>query len=470
MTTAAAAERRFEPVLVYSATPGRGFVRWAVLVALAAAPLAIGCRDAPAYIPLLTVATLAGLYSVYRERQLRRDGVAVSPLPGERALLALGSLVAFQLVPLPPWLLRLVSPGSYAFYNDPLLQPLAAWKPITANPADTARGLAFVVGMSLLYRAVYREFDQPLWRRRLIYAVVGAGFVMTLEALVQQAYSANVIYGLYHPRWDWAVFGPYTNRNLFAGYMLLAVPLGIGLCAEALDRLRHAWGRRRRRAWLALGDPEGSAFFRRVAIAMVLITGLLATGSRGGLLGFGAGVVAMLYGGRKRRALLVSVVLVAATGVAWIGLSEHRRGFVSRGLQGRAEIWQDSARMIPSHLAFGAGFNAFGSSYPPRQRVWTSSWVLATHNEYLQVAIDLGMLGAVPVGLLLFTLLRRALRTAKQGALHAGLLASLVALLAHNLVDLNWQIAANAATFVALAGLAVQAPSSHHLDPSGRHA
>ena len=462
-------ERRFEPVLVYSATPGRGAVRWTVLVALGLAPLAIGCRHPPAYVPLLIVAFAAGAYSLYRERQQRKDGVAIPPLPGERVLLALLAVVAVQLVPLPPWLLSLVSPGSFAFYNDPLLLPLAAWKPITASPPDTARGLAFLAGMSLLYRASFREFDQPVWRRRLIHTVVAAGFLMTIEALVQQAYSAHVIYGLWRPQWDWAVFGPYINRNLFAGYMLMAVPLGGGLCAEALDRLRHAWGRRRRRAWLALGDPEGSMFFRRAAVTMVLVTGLLATGSRGGLLGLMAGGLAFLAASRRRRVLVGVLVAVAALGVLWIGVAAHQHGFASRGAQGRIEVWRDCLRLIPQHPLLGAGFNAFGTSYPPRQRVWTMNWIGATHNEYLQVVVDLGLAGAVPATILLALLLARARATAKQGAWQAGLFGSLVAVLVHNLVDYNWQLAANAATFAALAGLAVQSPPPH-LDPPRRHA
>jgi O-antigen ligase len=119
-------------------------------------------------------------------------------------------------------------------------------------------------------------------------------------------------------------------------------------------------------------------------------------------------------------------------------------------------MWLDCAQMLPQHPLFGAGLNAFGVSYPPRQHVWRTDWYFATHNEYLQIAIDLGLAGVVPAALLLFTLLTRAYRRAQQGALDVALFASLVALLAHNLVDFNWQIAANAATFTALAGLAVQ--------------
>ena len=46
------------------------------------------------------------------------------------------------------------------------------WRPITVNPADTARGFAFLAGMSLLYAAVFREFDDERWRRRLAGTVV----------------------------------------------------------------------------------------------------------------------------------------------------------------------------------------------------------------------------------------------------------------------------------------------------------
>ena len=466
---ASLAEHRFEPVLVYSATPGRGVARWTVLVALALAPLAIGCGYPAGYIPLLAVTFAAGAYSLYREAKQRRDGVAVPPLPGDRALVVLMGLVAFQLVPLPPSVLKILSPGSFAFYNDPLLIPLTAWKPITASPGDTTRGLVFLAGMSLLYRAVFREFDQPLWRRRLLMAIIGAGLVMTIEALVQQAYSANLIYGIWRPRWDWAVFGPYVNRNLFAGYMLMVVPLGIAVCAESLDRLRHAWGRRRRRAWLALGDAEGSAFFRRAAMAMIVVTGLLATGSRGGLLGFMAGAATLAFTSR-RRAMFAAVALIAVLGLAWIGLSAHWSGFVSRGLQGRAEIWRDSLRMVPDHPVLGAGFNAYGTSYLRYQRVWTHLWVPAAHSEYLQILIDLGIAGTITASILLFTLLRRGWATARQGAWQSGVFASLVAVLAHNLVDFNWHLAANAATFAALAGLATQPAGSRHLDPPPRHA
>jgi O-antigen ligase len=460
MRSAALEHHRFEPVLVYAATPGRGPVRCAVLAMLASAPLAVGSAYPTAWVPLLVVAFGVGIFSLYRERRLRASGVVMPDLPGDKGLLVLLALVAVQLVPLPPALLSWVSPGSYAFYNDPLLLPLSQWRPITASPADTARGLLFLAGMALLYLSVYREFDHPVWKRRMAKTVVGVGFVMTIEALVQEAYAARVIYGLYRPPWDWAVFGPYVNRNMFAGYMLMAVPLGAGLATEALEDLRRVW-RRRRTGWLALGDPEGSAFFLWATVAMVLVVGLLATRSRGAILGLAVWAIVVPIVSRRRWPTAVAMLLVGLLGLAWFGFETQRQAFLARGGvrdSVRLAIWEDSLKLIPMHPVFGSGFNAFGTAHPPRQGVFQTEWIGTTHNEYLQALVDLGALGLLATLALVVTLLVHGLRTARQGAFHAGLFGSVVAVLAHNLVDTNWQLPANAATFVALAGMLVQTP------------
>jgi hypothetical protein len=47
-------------------------------------------------------------------------------------------------------------------------------------------------------------------------------------------------------------------------------------------------------------------------------------------------------------------------------------------------------------------------------------------------------------------------RSAAGTPLDAGIFGALLACCLHNVVDFNWQIPANAATFVALAGLAVR--------------
>lgn len=437
--------------------PAAERLRTFVLILLVAAPLLFGSVHEPAFVPLLVLSGGAGIFSWARGHWSRALGVLVPPVPGRGLLLGLHLVVLFQVLPLPPAVLKLTSPGSFSFWNDTQLVPLAAWRPISVSPPDTLRGFAFLVGMTLLYGAVFREFGDERSRRRLCRAVVVTGLLLTLIALVQAVSpDPHRIYGLWKPTFDWAVFGPYVNRSHFAGYLVMAIPLALGFALEALQSLRRAWGRRRV-GWLALGGPEGNDLVRRGAEAMVLLVGLLATRARGGVLGFGASALALVFAGRHRRLGVLVGAVAAGLGVAWVGVGGLVGAFESRGIKGsRLDLWADMLPMVRRFPAFGAGWNAFATAYPSYQTVWRTEWIGEAHNDYLQVVLDLGLLGAALVLPLLVMLFRRAFLGAARSPLSLGLLGSLLGLAAHALVDFNWQIPANAATYVSLAGLAMR--------------
>ena len=438
---------------------GARFFRVLVLVLLGAGPLLAGAVHEPVFIPLLAGSAVAGVAALLRAR--REPGRA--PLPGGRLLLALHALVLVQLVPLPPAVLRVVSPGSFSFYNDPLLVPLTAWKPISVSPPDTLRGLAFLAGFSLLYVAVFRETAEGPWRRRLLLTVVGTGVAITVVAFLQAVSpEPHRIYGLWRPRWDWAVFGPYVNRNHFAGYLVMAAPLAVGFALEATSRLRGAW-ERRRRGWLLLGEAEGNAVVRWSAVVMVIVAGLLASQSRGGVSAFALAAVLLPLASRRRRRTALGVALLVGLGVLWIGVGGVLSAFETRGIQAsRLDLWRDMLRMVPRFPAFGAGWNAFATAFPWYQTVWKTEWIGEAHNDYLQVLLDGGLVGAVLVAGLLAVVFRGALARAARSPLDLGLFGALLGFALHELVDFNGQIPANAATWIALAALAVAPPR----DPS----
>ena len=436
-------------------------LRVPILFLLAAAPLALGAVHEPAFIPLLAIGSAVGVASWARGYWLRAHGITIPPVEGGRLLVALHALILLQLVPLPPAVLRVLSPGSFAFYEAMSLVPIG-WRPVTVNPADTARGFAFLAGMSLLYGAVFREFDDERWRRRLAGTVVLTACVLTLAALVQAASAEPTrIYGLWKPQWDWGVFGPYVSRNHFAGYLAMAIPVAVGFAAESALQVRRSWAHRRS-GWVALGDPAGIAALRRGAAAMVLMVGLLASHSRGGLLAFGAASLSLVALLRRWRAILLPLAAaVLVIGLFWVDVETTRTAFETRGLrQSRLELWGDAARMFPRFPVFGAGFNAFGTSYTQYQTIARYEWYGEAHNEYLQALLDLGIVGAVLVAALLWWLLRAGVRAAAATPLDAGVLGAILAGCIHNVVDFNWQIPANAATFAALAGLTTRQAST----------
>ena len=431
-----------------------------VLVLLGAGPLLAGAVHEPVFVPLLAGCAAAGLWAQWRARRASLEGRELSPLPARRLLLALHALVVIQLVPLPPAALRLVSPGSFSFYNDPLLAPLAAWRPISVSPADTLRGLAFLAAFSLLFLAVFREMAETAWRRRLLLTVIGVGVALTVVAFVQAVSpEPQRIYGVWRPRWDWAVFGPYVNRNHFAGYLVMAAPLAIGFALEALGRLRAAWVRRRR-GWLLLGEKEGNAVLRWAAVVMVIVAGLLASRSRGGVSSFALAALLLPLASRHRRRTALVVGLLIGLGLAWIGVGDILSAFEARGIRGsRLDLWRDMLPMVSRFPLFGDGWNAFATAFP---------WYQTVSEDRL----DRGSAQRLPAGA---DRRRGDWRGARRRAprrrlprrrrprlavpLDLGLFGALLGLALHGLVDFNGQIPANAATWIALAALAVERPA-----------
>ena len=449
----------------------RSVIRMALLGLLVAAPLALGSVHRAAYVPLLVVAIASGVASWGHGHWARAHGVSVARVPASKLLLALHGLVLLQLVPLPPQLLKVVSPGSFSFYDYVALLPLREWRPVSVSPADTVRGLLFLTAMSCLYATAFRDFANNRWRRRAVATVVATALIVTVEALFQAATTdPRRIYGIWKPTWWFNVFGPYVNANHFAGYVVMAIPLALAWAASALRELRRDWGHRRI-GWLALGDATGNTSIRRLAVTLILVLGLVAAGSRGGIMACVLAVIGVPLLSKRRRWAVAAFVVLIAGALVVLGpdslAQQAERGFED----GRFDLWRDALRMVPDFPLFGTGMNTFGTAYARYQRIWKQTWIGEAHNEYLQLLFDLGSLGSLLGAVLVFQLLATAKRNAPTGVINAGLLGSLLASAVHALVEFNWQIPANAATFATLAGLAMQTPpGAGPLDPPSRHA
>lgn len=430
----------------------------ALLALLAAAPLALGAVHEWAALPVLAAALLLGAASWHRAVRARRAGEHSPPVPGRWPLLALHALVLLQLVPLPVGLLRVVSPGSFAFYDENALLPLTGFRPVSVNPADTGRGLLFLAGATAVYAAAFRDLANERWRRRLGVVVVAVGALLALVGLVQAAsLHPTRIYGLWRPRWDWAVFGPYVSRGHFAGYAVMAIPLALAFAVEAGQRGWDQWRARRRRRWLVLGQAAGLRVIRRAAVVVLLVVGLVASRSRAGLVAFVLSGAVLPFALRRRRlavALLAAVVVAAS---AWVELGGVVRAFEERGLgASRLELWSEALPMARDFPLLGAGFNAFGTAFLRYQTRYQYEWFGEAHNEYLQLLLDAGALGAA-LGLALLALLfARVARAVPRGTLEAGLAAALLAFCVHNGADFSFHVPGSAITFAALAGVAVR--------------
>lgn len=142
------------------------------------------------------------------------------------------------------------------------------------------------------------------------------------------------------------------------------------------------------------------AFF--VVIAIFTVGGILATQSRGGLLGLMGGSYFVMRDHIKSRvvigaglavALVGALVLGGVTDRASGGSPQHGEGQIDESAQGRLDAWGAGARMVRSNPVFGVGFSRFADNYEryvSNPVIWGKH---ETHNAYIKCASETGIPG-----------------------------------------------------------------------------
>jgi O-antigen ligase len=198
----------------------------------------------------------------------------------------------------------------------------------------------------------------------------------------------------------------------------------------------------------------------------VIVAGLIASRSRGGVSAFALAALLMPLATTGRRRTALAILPLVALGVLWIGLGEVIQAFEVRGIRGsRLDLWRDMLPMVRSFPVLGVGWNAFATAYPWYQTIWKTEWIGEAHNDYLQSLLDGGLVGLALVCALFVVVLRAALARARRSPLDLGLLGALVGFALHELVDFGGQIPANAATAIALAACALMPHSGEGAHP-----
>jgi len=281
-------------------------------------------------------------------------------------------------------------------------------------------------------------------------------FAVSLLGIVQHFTSDAKIYGFRTLTAGGDPFGPFVNRNHFAGFVELTLPAGLALL-----------------------------IFRGLRRDMIPLTGLLTivpvgaiilSGSRGGIVSFGFEVAVLALLARLRKAQegprLVALAIVgfaALALVAWLGagraierFSTLHPGDVTLGR--RATMVHGAAHIFFDHPVKGAGLGSLVAVFPRYEIAYDGYVVDHVHNDYVELLAEMGILGGLCGLAFLWILVRdaRSCFTAEQGhfsrAVHAGAVTALCGLLLHSLVDFNLHIPSNALLFLLQAHLATSTP------------
>ncbi|MEO7189930.1 MAG: O-antigen ligase family protein [Vicinamibacterales bacterium] len=447
---------------------------WLLMAVIAWGALAFGAVYPWAYGPLALVSAGLGVWASVVTRAWRDQTFRVVAM----ALAAVAAAIALQLVALPYSVVRALSPGVDRFLRQyTLAYHPASLHPMSISPASTFVALTLFVAFALLLLGATRAMKH-LRMEWFLSQVLGLGAALSLVGIVQHTFidkDAPLVYGFWKPMYGASPFGPFVNKNHFAGWMVMVLPV-VAAYACALFFRAPPPDRRGRGAWLRwLASVEANRFLLVGVVAVVMSLAVVLTGSRSGiacvalgLLCVGSAVWRTLESGRSRGLAAGALGLIVIGGLAWGGadLLVSRFGKAPVELEGRFAAWRDTSRIIADFPLFGTGLGTYARSMLVYQASGRTSMYAQAHNDYLQLLSEGGLVVIIPVivaAVVIVGVIRRRLRSGQDAPLTAwariGAVAGLVAILAQSTVEFSLQMPGNMVLFVVLIALAAHRPS-----------
>jgi len=339
---------------------------------------------------------------------------------------------------------------------------------LSRNVGYTRSAVTVLIFLLICYLIAFNFFSSRERLAMLAHFLVIYGMAMALFGLVQH-FSWNGRFYWLRPTEATSPFGPFANHNHFAGYMELLIPIPIGLIITRAVRaeLRVLYA------------------FAAVVMGVAAVLSL----SRGGIISVAAGMMFLALmtarlpkgqvdAARKRRlprfasqaAVVIAITLLIAAGIFWMGADPVINRVVQvqpagsnvakeSFLSSRGWVWRDTISMIRANPLLGVGLGAYETAFSIYTKSDGSLRVPQSHNDYLQIVADCGIVGGLIALWFLASVFRAVARgTGSRDRLYAGVAlgsgAGMFAMLVHSLFDFNLQVPSNALLFLLLSATA----------------
>ena len=375
-------------------------------------------------------------------------------------------LILFQMIPIPPGIMKIISPKTYELRHllsisdsQPSIQQVHF--PISFVPF--ASRIEFFKWLTLSGLFLFLLYWKSLEGRdrvtnQFFILLLLMGVFESLYGMFEFFSGHRHILHLDGSSLVSAATGTFINRNYFAGYLLMVIPLSAGylFSRDSFQKARFMNWRHR------LSSLDGKTLLIAFSI-IVMIIGLLFSASRMGILSLllSFSFIVFFFRDRERRERKFSGSLVLILGLAllwaaWIGLDAVISRFftTSEDFKGRWMIWANTFQILRDFPLFGSGLGTFSQIFPMYRSFHIQGFVTHAENDYLQLASEVGFIG---IGLLLILFIFLSFKVVSgvrslppwesNRYIGMGGLVGILALMFHSLVERNIQVPANAFLF-----------------------
>ncbi len=342
---------------------------------------------------------------------------------------AITSVYLILLITLAIWLIRIKEDREFSFTKTPLDLPIlffilfASLSLIRSiNIHHSISALYRLISYSLIYFLVVNNIKSEVEIKKLIQSILGVSVFVTLYGLVE-FFTHN--------------FGPpfstFPNLNIFASFLLIPFSLVLGMLLFNRER------------------KKTKRIFLGIAIILFLLA-IITTRSRGAFLSLALIVTFLGYLKSKRYALITLALVILLFSLFPTPVNSPLMRLITVGGKDpyaytRISIWKSALSIIKDHPFLGTGLGTFSDAFPgysfPVKGVFARFGKKASfaHNEYLQIASEMGIFALGIFIWLLFTFFRKAkellksLQGKEEYGLIIGLVVGIVGVLNHSLVD-----------------------------------
>jgi hypothetical protein len=278
----------------------------------------------------------------------------------------------------------------------------------TINRFATERATLQWMTWAAFYYAGVSTLQEQSLARFVRTAIIWFGSAVAVEAILQAYLSPGAVFGLFPTGYQEFVMGPIVYHTHFAAFVETILPLAL---LRTLSEARIA--------------------YTYMAISALLLTAVVVSASRGGMIIACAEVLVVLVlshlrkssGGRRVGFVALALIGVTALLTMIVGFETASQRFSSAALTaGRIQFVISTLHMIAGRPMVGWGLGCWPAVYPAFATFDPGAIVNQAHCDWLQWTAE----GGLPVGLAMLSVAVWALRPAIRSIWGIGVIAVLI--------------------------------------------
>lgn len=344
---------------------------------------------------------------------------------------------------------------------------------LSVYPKGTVQYLLKMISCLLIFFVMANTITTKEQMTRIVIVIIATGFLLAFIGIIQKLTDNGKLLWFRVPRHGGDIFGPYVNKNHFANYVGMIIPVTIGYI---FSRIVHEFRRVQGDSfWLRVKNLLVGDFVYKIIMQLflvaVMVTAVIMSHSLLGTLSVLYGILFIIaFMLIKNRKALFGIIAVLVIFIPMLISSSGAEMYIQQMYEKymtftdserlRLDYLFDGMKMIRDYFWTGTGLGTFWVIFPKYQTTAMGYLVDFAHNDYLQLYIETGVVAATlligsfilyVIANLVPLLIARDKRSVHY--LMFGVIVGMIVMMMHSVGEFNFHIPANAVLFTILAAL-----------------